>query len=125
MKKSLRIQHHVIASEKELTASIELVKKYVDVVDEITIFTEPTHHGYVPIAQAKKNADLLKNAINLYKSLGIKRVGVNVLCTIGHTDDGGDMHERANLRYMVNEHGVSSKSCLCPSGDGFLEYISA
>jgi hypothetical protein len=56
--------------------------------------------------------------------LGIKRVGLNVLCTIGHTEDGAAIAPTADMQYMMNLDGQISGSCLCPSDDRFIAYIA-
>jgi hypothetical protein len=56
--------------------------------------------------------------------LGIKRVGLNVLCTIGHTEDGAAIAPKADMQYMMNLDGHVSGSCLCPSDDRFLAYVT-
>lgn len=124
MLKALRIGYHTIASDAEFAHSLALVRDNIDVVDEIAIFTEPTHHGYCPLPRAAHTSELLKKRIRAYKDAGVKKVGINILCTIGHTEDGGKMHERADLRYMMNIAGTSSASCLCPSDERFLPYIT-
>ena len=51
------------------------------------------------------------------------KVGINVLCTLGHTEDGGAVNKKAQLQYMVNWDNVESGSCLCPADDRVIEYI--
>ena len=47
MKKALRMVHNSYFSDYEFEKNYGTVSKNLDVVDEITFFTEPTHHGYI------------------------------------------------------------------------------
>lgn len=46
MKKVLRVGFHTSYSDLEFEEHIALVKRNVDVIDEVVLFTEPMHHGY-------------------------------------------------------------------------------
>ncbi len=120
---ALRIGRNSYTSEETLNKYLDMVKKNLDVVDEVTLFAGGSHHGYTPREDTIKEAELLVPAIKKYKELGAKKVGVNVLATLGHTEDGGGLHEKAQMQYMVNFDGVESGSCLCPADERFIEYI--
>ena len=124
MKKALRMVHHSYFDEDVFERNLKLVASNTDVIDEITMFTEPTHHGYWTLEWVEKTASVLKDRIRRYKALGIKRVGLNVLCTIGHTEDGAAIAPTADMQYMMNLDGQISGSCLCPSDDRFIAYIA-
>ena len=124
MKKALRMGYYSYFEEEVFAKNLSLVAKNLDVIDEITLFTEPTHHGYWETQHSAETAALLTDRIKRYKAVGVKRVGLNVLCTIGHTEDGAAIAPRSELQYMVNLDGVASKSCLCPSDDRFHDYIA-
>ena len=124
MKKALRIGYNSYFDDKVFERSLKLVAANVDVVDEVTLFTEPTHHGYWTLERAKETAEVLKKRIKSYKDVGVKRVGLNVLCTLGHTEDGAAIAPMSDMQYMTNIDGVVSKSCVCPSDDRFFPYIA-
>ena len=123
MIKALRLTRGSFGDEEILNRYLKMVEENKDVVDEVTLFAGGSHHGYTPRKDTVKEAELLVSAIERYKKLGIKKVGVNVLATLGHTEDGGGLHEKAEMQYMVNFEGVQSGSCLCPADERFIEYI--
>lgn len=123
MKKALRMAHGSYWKQGEFEHNLELVAQNLDVIDEITLFTEPTHHGYQPDESVQETVSILHDRIRRYKELGVPRVGLNVLCTLGHTEDGAAIAPKADLQYMVNWDGVMSGSCLCPSDPRFTPYI--
>ena len=123
MKKALRMVHNSYFSDYEFEKNYDTISKNLDVVDEITFFTEPTHHGYIPLNEVMENATILKKRIKAFKDLGVPRVGINILCTIGHTEEGSDCAEPGDLRYVTNRDGWVSKSCLCITNAKYLEYI--
>ena len=123
MIKALRLTRGSFADEKTLERYLEMVEDNLDSIDEVTLFVGGSHHGYTPRKDTVKEAELLVSAIKRYKALGINKVGVNVLATLGHTEDGGGLHEKAQMQYMVNFDGVESGSCLCPADERFIEYI--
>lgn len=124
MKKSLRIGYNRYYDEDIFKKHLNYVKENLDVIDEITLFVEFSHYGYWPIDFCKKSAEILSDRIARYKKIGVKSVGINVMCTIGHVDEGWAVLPRAELQYIVNETGEKSKSCLCPSNKDFLDYVS-
>lgn len=125
MKKALRMGINSFFTGEEFEKCISIVKSNIDVIDEITLFASSGggHHGYTPEAEMLQEAELLKKRIAAYKELGVKKVGINVLCTLGHTEDGGAVNKKAQLQYMVNWDNVESGSCLCPADDRVIEYI--
>lgn len=123
MKKALRMVHNSYYSDYEFEKNYDTISKNIDVVDEITFFTEPTHHGYIPLNEVIETAAILKKRIKAFKDLGVPRVGINILCTIGHTEEGSDCAEQGDLRYVTNRDGRVSKSCPCITNAKYLEYI--
>lgn len=124
MKKALRMGCNSYFEEENFAKNLALVKDNLDVVEEITLFTEPTHHGYWPLSMSAETAAILKDRIRRYKEIGVPRVGLNVLCTLGHTEDGASIAPVSDIQYVMNIDGVVSRSCLCPSDDRFMPYIA-
>ena len=124
MKKILRMGYNSYFLDKVFERNLKLVSENLDVIDEITLFTEPTHHGYWTVERCKETCGVLRDRIKRYKEAGVKRVGINVLCTLGHTEDGARIAPRSDMQYVMNIDGATSESCLCPSDDRFHEYIS-
>ena len=123
MIKALRLPNSSISNEATMEKYLKMVADNFDVVDEITIFVGGSHHGYTPREKTLAEAALVTHAIKKYKELGVKKVGLNVLATLGHTEDGGGILEKAEMQYMVNFEGIESGSCLCPADERFIEYI--
>ena len=124
MKKSLRIGYNKYYSDEIFDKHLLFIKSNSSVIDELTIFAEFSHYGYWDLDASTSNAKLLKKRISQYRDAGIKRVGINLLCTLGHTEEGFDVLPRADLQYQVNQDGLKSRSCLCPSNDAFLRYTA-
>ncbi|MBE6650711.1 MAG: hypothetical protein E7613_05300 [Ruminococcaceae bacterium] len=124
MIKALRLTQNSYTDETLLKKYLDMVKNNIDVIDEITLFADKTHHGYTPFETTLKTAAKAKAAIEAYKKLGVKKVGLNVLATFGHTEDGSCVNKKADLQYMVNIEGQESGSCLCPTDDRFISYIT-
>ena len=123
MKRVLRVGYYRYFTDKEFDEHIAYLKEYRDAFDEITLFTDSDHNGYHEPFEARAFAEVLKKRIPVYRSLGFKSVGINVLCTLGHLEEAYDVHERAPFPYVVNKDGVESRSCLCPSSSECLQYI--
>ena len=123
MLKALRIGRASYTNKDAFKRYYQMVKDNLDVVDEVTMFADATHHGYTPYEVTLETAEAVKGAIKAYKELGVKKVGINVLATLGHTEDGSGLHEKADMQYMVNFENQESGSCLCPSDEKFIKYI--
>lgn len=122
MKKSLRIGYNRYYDDAIFAEHLKYIEKNADVIDEITLFDAFSHYGYWDLDFCRKNAEILKDRIARYKKIGIKRVGVNILDTIGHVEEGWDVLPKASLQYITNEKGETSRACLCPSNEEFLNY---
>lgn len=123
MKKVLRLNIGTYTSDEGFEKTLAMVKENMDVIDEVTMFADSGHHGYRPTKETAERGEILTKRIRQYKDAGIKNVGINVLSTLGHTEDGSGLREKADMQYMVNERGEESGSCLCPADERFLEYI--
>ncbi len=123
MKRVLRVGYYRYFTDNEFDEHIAYLKEFRDAFDEITLFTDSDHNGYHEPEEARAFADVLRKRIPVYRSLGFKSVGINVLCTLGHLEEAYDVHERAPFPYVVNKDGVESRSCLCPSSRECLQYI--
>lgn len=122
MKKAFRISNDRYFSDKEFEKHIEFVKKNIDTIDEAAIFFEYCHHAYMPKDELEKRADLIKRRIEAYRAAGVKSVGINVLNTIGQTEEAWDVMQTPPFRTMVGYEGFVSKACLCVNTKEFEEY---
>ena len=124
MKKALRIGYNRYYLDDIFRQHIDFIKRNVEVIDEIALFAEFSHYGYRDEKTSADNAKLLKDRIKKYRDVGVKSVGINILCTMGHIEEGWDVFPKAPLQYQVNEYGEESRACLCPSNDEFLDYTA-
>lgn len=124
MKKALRIGYNQYYDDKLFADHLLFVKENISVIDEIAMFAEFSHYGYWDLETSEKNARVMKNRIKQYRDAGVKSVGINLLCTIGHIEEGWDVFPKAPFQYMVNENGIESKACLCPASQQFLEHTA-
>ncbi len=124
MKKALRIGYNRYYREDIFKEHLEYIKKNKAVIDEVTLFAEFSHYGYWDLENSAQNAEILKDRIKRYKEIGIQSVGINLLCTIGHTNEAWSVLPKADLQYQLNENGIESKGLLCYSNDKYLDYIS-
>lgn len=123
MKKVLRMSSVSYLTEKEFKKNLDAIKRNIDVVDEATLFVDTWHHGYVPFDMQQRFLDVIDDRIARIKEAGVKSVGINVLCTIGHTEDGAGLMPKADMQYMMDIEGNESGSCLCYSDKRFNDYI--
>lgn len=124
MKKALRVGYHRYYKEAIFQEHLEYIKKNISVIDEITLFAEFCHYGYWDLEYSANNAEILKDRIRRYKEIGVKSVGINLLSTIGHGDEGWSVLPRADLQYQVFPSGVETKGLLCFNNDAYLDYIA-
>ncbi len=124
MLKALRVGCSRYYDDKIFEEHLAFVKRNLHVLDEITVFADFSHYGYWSPEYTAENVALLRKRFRQYKEIGVKRMGVNILCTIGHLEEGYDVFPHADLQYQVNQYGVESKSCLCPSNEEYLKYIA-
>ena len=124
MKKAMRIGYWRYHEDEVFTEHLDFIKKNMDAVDELTLFTEFSHYGYWSPEHMAQNVAILKRRLKSYREIGVKRIGINVICTLGHLDEGYDVLPKADLQYQMNQFGEESLGCLCPSNEAFLKYIA-
>ena len=124
MKKSLRISCFRYRDDNVFSKHIEFIRKNIKYIDEITLFTEYAHHGYWDEEYINNNAEILKERVLSYREAGVKSIGLNVLCTIGHHDEAWSVLPDAPLPCQVDDKGALSKTCLCYNNAEYLEYIA-
>ncbi len=124
MKKAFRIGYYRYINDDVFAEHIDFVKKNLENIDEIAIFVEFSHHGYWPIDQQRKHAELLRSRMEEYRKAGVKSVGINVLDTIGHLEEGWSVLAKPDMQTMVGFDGKVSNSCLCVNTDEYRNYIA-
>lgn len=94
-----------------------------DICDEISFFTESDggDFRYVPLPEVRRRAAHLTWVVQKAKDAGF-HVAINILNTIGHTSDGGQVAPRPEWREMVGANGITAPFCSCPADLDFLAY---
>ncbi len=124
MKKAFRIGYNRYYCDENFSEHIEFIKKNIAVIDEVTLFAEFSHYGYWDEAFTMQNTTLLQKRIAEYRKAGVKSVGINLLDTRGHLEEGWGALPKTDLQHEVNTEGVASKCVLCHANEEFEEYIS-
>lgn len=124
MKKSFRIHNKSYFDDKEFEKHIGFVKKNIDTIDEVAIYFEYCHHAYMPKEELVERTNLLKKRMDAYRNIGIRSVGINILNTIGQTEEAWDVMETPPFQTMVGYDGFVSKGCFCVNSEGFRDYTT-
>lgn len=101
------------------------LRDYRAIVDEIAFFETITGHLYLPLATYERRADVLRRRMPLLKRDGVRSVGINVLTTIGHLDEGWDCLPPLPFPAMVGHDGRISRGCACPNTAAYRDYVTA
>ena len=123
MKRVLRIGHHRYRTDEAFAEHIAFIKNNIDSFDEVALFTEESHYGYWDPEKTRQNAARLKERLPKYREAGVPSVGLNVLSTIGHLEEGYDVFPKTEMQHIVSIRGEESRACLCPTGQRFLDYV--
>ena len=102
----------------------KLLLKHREVVDEVAFFETVSGHLYLPLEFFRDVAAILKRRIETLKRDGIPSVGINVLTTVGHMDEGWDCLPPLPFQPMVGHDGSVSKSCACPNAPAVRKYVA-
>jgi hypothetical protein len=124
MKLSQRIWVDLIRKDRNFSQLKKFCAKNINCLDELTLFFGGTHSGCMPLKEVEEDAFLMKSRMAELRELGFKQVGINVLCTIGHIDEGYSRYQDNPYATIVGYNGARSKSCLCPVHEDYLHYIA-
>ncbi len=122
---SWRIGVGSYAADPEFDILLQFVREYPDIVDELALFETVTHHLYLPTPVLRERAGLLARRMDALRDAGVLSVGINVLTTIGHINEGWDYMPALPFAPMVGHDGSVSKGCACPNTPEFREYVGA
>ncbi len=123
MKLSYRIGKNCWDRKEDLDVLLEVVRRWKGAVDEIALFVDYSHHGYYPIEEYEALAPVLKERMQAIRDAGVPSVGINVLCSIGHLDEGFDWLTRPPFQTLVGHDGSTSTSCMCMRAPEYLPYL--
>ena len=104
---------------------LDLAKAYRPVVDEMALFDTITHHLYIPLDVYARRMELAAQRLDAFRQAGIPSAGINVLCTIGHINEGWSYMPPLPFQAMVGHDGGVSTSCACPNTPEMRAYVRA
>jgi hypothetical protein len=104
---------------------LELLREHRTVVDEVALFETITHHLYIPLADYAKRMELAERRLDALRQAGIPSVGINVLTTIGHINEGWSYMPALPFQAMVGHDGSVSTGCACPNTPEMRAYVRA
>lgn len=104
---------------------LALLDEHRSVVDEVCLFETITHHLYIPLDDYVRRMDLAAKRLDAFRGAGIRSVGINVLCTIGHINEAWDYMPPLPFQPMVGHDGSVSTGCACPNTPEMRAYVQA
>ena len=100
--------------------TLELLKRYKDVCNEVWFCTEL---GFRSIQKHCESAALMARAANELRNMGIE-AGMQVGNTIGHGGAISFSSEASqSWKHFTNYNGTEAGNCICPRDPGFLDYL--
>lgn len=110
-------------SDAKLARLIAFLKKHRPLCDEISFFTEGDgcDWRYVPAEEVEERARFLTQAVQIVRAEGFIPV-INILNTLGHSDEGGPEAPTAPWQMMVGLDGTTTRQCSCPADEQLLAY---
>ncbi len=124
MKKAFRISYNRWYDDEIFAEHLAFIKKNIEIIDEVALLREYSHVGYWPLETEKTVTKLIQKRIKQYKEAGVKSVGINMMCTIGHTDESWDVMPKLGMPHYTGNDGTESKNCMCYTSDEFIKYIT-
>ncbi len=113
-------------TDREFERLLRFLGEHRGAVDEIALFETVTHHLYLPLDEVlAPRAAMMGRRLAALRAAGFASVGINVLTTIGHTNEAWDYVEPLPFQAMVGHHGAVSRGCACPNTPAFRAYVRA
>jgi hypothetical protein len=122
---SWRIGLPLWENEKEFKGLLKMLHQHRSVVDEVALFETVTHHLYIPLDVYAQRMELAAQRLKVFRQAGIPSAGINVLCTIGHINEGWSYMPQLPFQAMVGHDGGVSTSCACPNTPEMRAYVRA
>ncbi len=104
---------------------LALARECRPVVDEIALFETFTHHLYIPLDVYARRMEMASRRLTDCRDAGIPSAGINVLCTIGHINEGWSYMPPLPFQAMVGLDGAVSTGCACPNTPEMRAYVQA
>ena len=112
-------------SDEPFGRLLDLARTYRPVVDEVALFETITHHLYIPLDVYARRMELAAQRLDAFRHAGIPSAGINVLCTIGHINEGWSYMPPLPFPAMVGLDGGVSTGCACPNTPAMRAYVRA
>lgn len=125
MKLSYRIGHPTWQPDDGFAHLLSVIERWKNAVDEIAFFIDYSHHGYYPLEEYEALMPHLKSRMQALRDAGVPSVGINILCSIGHLDEGFDWLTRPPFQTVVGHDGATSLSCMCVRAPEYMPYLKA
>ncbi len=112
-------------TEAKLHRLIGFLKHHRAVAHEISFFTEGDgcDWRYVEPDDVRLRAAFLKRAVVITREHGFIPV-INILNTLGHSDEGGPEAPLPPWQTMVGLDGTTARQCSCPADPALLDYVT-
>ena len=122
---SWRVGRSLYMDDDAFAATWDFLRRHRRVVDEVAFFETFSHHGYLPLELYRETAAVLWRRMATLREGGVRSVGINVLTTVGHVNEGWDILPPLPYQAMVGLDGAVSKSCACPNTPELRAYVRA
>jgi hypothetical protein len=122
LKLAWRIGPTVYQTDESFEALLGFFREHRDLVDEVALFENLTHHLYFPVDWLAQRADLLRRRLAPLHEMDLS-AGINVVTTIGHMDEAWDYMPASPLGPTVGHNGAASRACACPNTADYRRYI--
>ena len=104
---------------------LDLAREHRSVVDEVALFETITHHLYIPLDVYALRMEMAAKRLDAFRDARIPSAGINVLCTIGHINEGWSYMPPLPFQAMVGHDGGVSTGCACPNSPEMRAYVQA
>jgi hypothetical protein len=120
---SFRIGMGQSMSESRFTQLLDLLDKYPEVTDEVTLFTTYSHAVQKPALFASR-VETLGKRIAQAKARGY-RSGFNILCVMGHHEENlpESIVDPERYTQVTDISGGTSRGSLCPNDPDLVEHM--
>lgn len=113
-----------VETPDKLARLLRFLKRHDSICAGISFFTETDGRDwrYLPPEEVVKRAEWMSEVIRQTRVAGFVPE-INVLNTLGHSDDGGADAPVVPWQGIVDMTGVQARQCSCPADPAFLDYV--
>lgn len=115
----VRLHWHNLMDDKGYQVLMDFCNQYKEQIDEVSLFTHYSLGAYIPPEEDEETCKVYRKRIADLRARGYRSVGLNMLSTVGHGDQGkGGMP----LPPIVGHDGYVSWGAACPTSEEFRSY---